>query len=262
MALMTFYSLKGRINGLSKYQKAVLLILAAMAVVFLVLYAVTISRVGFEYNDKIFVPEQADSGTVYSGRIGGEQAGFTVSADKTVEFSCGVNYYGPYTAREAPDAVQEDMRAAPDATGVELFEGDELLFRGAVEEFGDSVMLLNEDGSSASFNIYYTAGGVTYDGDGNIVDPLEPDASTVIELMRGPELTHKGSWLMWFLGMFVCVATACSMLFADELFRFNLSFSIQNVDSAEPTEWEIATRYISWTLLTIIALIVFVGGLQ
>ncbi len=50
--------IKGRIKGLNKYQKAVLLILAAMAVVFLALYAVTISRVGFEYNDNILVPER------------------------------------------------------------------------------------------------------------------------------------------------------------------------------------------------------------
>ncbi len=145
--------IKGRIKGLNKYQKAVLLILAAMAVVFLALYAVTISRVGFEYNGKIFVPEQADGGTVYSGRIGGEQASFTVSADKTVEFSCGGNYYGPYTAREAPDAVPDDMREALDVTGVELFEGDELIFRGAVEEFGDSDSCSNEDGSPAGASI-------------------------------------------------------------------------------------------------------------
>ena len=89
---MALEGIKKRIVGLDRYQKAVLLILAVMAAVFSVLYPVTISRVGFEYNDKIFVPEQADGVTVYSGRIGGEQASFTVSEDKTVEFSCGGSY--------------------------------------------------------------------------------------------------------------------------------------------------------------------------
>ena len=51
------------------------------------------------------------------------------------------------------------------------------------------------------------------------------------------------------------------LLFADELFRWNLSFSIRNADRAEPSEWEIQTRYISWTVLPIMALVVFVRGL-
>lgn len=259
---MALEGIKKRIVGLDRYQKAVLLILAVMAAVFSVLYPVTISRVGFVYNDKIFVPEQADGVTVYSGRIGGEQASFTVSEDKTVEFSCGGSYYGPYTVREAPDAVPEDMRSEPDVTGVELFESGELIFRGAVDRFGDRFVLRNEDGSmpGASISVTYSDGTV-YDGDGNLVDPLEPNASTVINLMRGPELTHKGSWGMWLLGMFVCIATAVSILFTDELFRWNLSFSIRNADKAEPSEWEITTRYISWTVLPIMALVVFVRGL-
>lgn len=259
---MALEGIKKRIVGLDRYQKAVLLILAVMAAVFSVLYPVTISRVGFEYNDKIFVPEQADGVTVYSGRIGGEQASFTVSEDKTVEFSCGGSYYGPYTVREAPDAVPEDMRSEPDVTGVELFESGDLIFRGAVDRFGDRFVLRNEDGSMPGASIYVTySDGTVYDGDGNLVDRLEPDVYTVINLMYGPELTHKGSWGMWLLGMFVCIATAGTILFADELFRFNLSFSIRNADRAEPSEWEITTRYISWTVLPIMALVVFVRGL-
>ena len=262
-ALLTLWSIKERIGRLNKYQKGLLLILAAMVIVFSVLYPVTISRVGFEYNDKIFVPEQIDGGTVYSGRIGGEQASFTVTADGTVEFRCGDRYYGPYTASEAPDAVPEDMRSEPDVTGVELFEGGELIFRGAAEEFGGRYLLFDEDGNTlgAAIRVYSNDGSV-YDGDGNLVDPIEPGAGTIIELMRSPELTHKGSWLMWLLGIFACAVTVCSILFADELFRWNLSFSIRNADRAEPTEWEITTRYISWTVLSIMALVVFIIGLR
>lgn len=262
-ALLTLWSIKERIGRLNKYQNGLLLILAAMVIVFSVLYPVTISRVGFEYNDKIFVPEQADGVTVYSGRIGGEQASFTVSEDKTVEFSCGGSYYGPYTVREAPDAVPEDMRTETDVTGVELFEGGELIFRGAMSENTHGTWLLNEDGSPAGFRVYATTNyGVVYDMDGNVVDPLEPDASTILSLMRGPELTHKGEGLVWFGGVLLCVITACSILFADELFRWNLSFSIRNADRAEPTDWEIMTRYISWTVLPIMALVIFIIGLR
>ena len=83
--------------------------------------------------------------------------------------------------------------------------------------------------------------------------------STILELMNDPELTHKGEW---FGAVFICVLNTISILFADELFRWNLAFRIRNVDYAEPSDWEIAGRYIGWTVLTIMALVFFIIGLQ
>ena len=61
---------------------------------------------------------------------------------------------------------------------------------------------------------------------------------------------------------FICVLNALSILFADELFRWNLVFRISNADHAEPSDWEIAGRYISWTCMSIMALVLFIIGLQ
>ena len=93
--------------------------------------------------------------------------------------------------------------------------------------------------------------------DGNVIDPLEPDAATILDLLDSPELTHKGSWLAWFLGIVLCGAAVVSILFADELFHFRLSFRIQNAEAAEPSDWEMAMRYLSWTVLPIGALAIF-----
>ncbi len=79
--------------------------------------------------------------------------------------------------------------------------------------------------------------------------------------MCGPELTHPGGWWGWVLGVVICVATALTILYADELFRFHLLFEISNVEDAEPSGWEMASRYISWTLLPVLALAVFIKGL-
>ena len=62
--------------------------------------------------------------------------------------------------------------------------------------------------------------------------------------------------------MFLCILNAISILFADELFRWNLSFQIHNADNAEPSDWEIVGRYIGWTVLPMIALMLFITGLQ
>ena len=80
--------------------------------------------------------------------------------------------------------------------------------------------------------------------------------------MNDPELTHKGEWFAWFGALFICALNAISILFADELFRWNLAFRIRNADHAEPSDWEIAGRYIGWTVLSIMALVLFIIGLQ
>ena len=67
---------------------------------------------------------------------------------------------------------------------------------------------------------------------------------------------------MWFLGVFACAATGVTILFADELFRWKLSFLIQNADSAQPSDWEIMERYIAWTVLPILSMLLFILGLQ
>ncbi|WP_162613195.1 hypothetical protein [Lachnoclostridium sp. An169] len=44
--------------------------------------------------------------------------------------------------------------------------------------------------------------------------------------------------------------------------HWSLVFRFSNADQAEPSDLEIAGRYISWTVLPIAALILFVRGLQ
>lgn len=217
-----------------------------MALVFSVVYPVTVSRVGFEYRDTILVPSQENGSTVYSGKIQGRQARFTVSEDKTVLFQHGDKTYGPYTAKEDPTAIPTGMETSE--TGVELRQGEEILFRGVIWETVDSYWLFNEDGT-----MYGTSDGI---------DSAAPSASAILELMNDPKLTHKGVWYAWFGAVVICIFNAHSILFEDELFRWNLGFTIRNVDDAEPSEWEIAKRYFCRTVLPIMALVIFIVGLQ
>lgn len=252
-----------RIKSLNRYQKGVLIIMITMALVFAVVYPMTISRVGFEYKDTILVPSQEKGGTVYSGKIQGQQVHFMVSEDKTIVFQCGDKTYGPYTAKKDPTAIPKDEEIREYMTGVELRQGEDILFRGGILEIGDSYWLYNEDGTIDNFGLSYVTGdGMERDENGNVIDPIEPSASIILELMNDPELTHKGEWFAWFGAVFICVLNALSILFADELFRWNLAFQIRNVDNAEPSDWEIAGRYIGWTVLAITALGLFIVGLQ
>lgn len=254
-----------RIRNLYRYQKVILLILIVMAVVFAVLYAVTTSRTGFSYMDKILIPETRDGATVYSGIIGGEKAWFTVSGDKSVTFRHGDRLYGPYTAVEAPDAVPEEDSLAEQMTGVEVRNGDKIIFRGSVLPTGyddQDFILLDEKGNLDGVHVMvHMSDGTVVDGDGNTVDPMEPDVYTILHLMQGPELTAKGHWGVYFLCLVMSAVTAVSIVFADELFRFGLSFRIRNADMAEPSDWALMNRSISWFIAPVGILVCYIIGL-
>ena len=237
--------------------------MAVMILAFTIVYPIVTSRVGFLYDDAVFVPTEAGGSTVYSGKIRGTAASFTVSADKTVIFQYGGTVYGPYTAREDPTAVPKDDSLSGQMTGIEVRRGNEIVFRGGVVKSGDWRMLYNEDGSFETLRITATmSDGTVVDENGNRIDPMEPSVSTILDLMDGPALTHKGAWLGWFGGVLICVIAALTMLFADELFRWNASFLVRNAEEAEPSDWEIAGRYITWTALPVTAAVIFILGLK
>ena len=62
--------------------------------------------------------------------------------------------------------------------------------------------------------------------------------------------------------MVFCIAGAVEILFTDELYRFHLAFRVRNPKTAEPSDWEIAGRYFSWTFMPIAACAIFILGLK
>ena len=243
-----------RFRLLNGYQKAILIILAVMLLIFTVVYPIVISREGFAYGGAILTPSLENGSTVYYGKLHGKQGSFTVS-DKTVVFRYGSDIYGPYTVTEDPTAIPEDAELPDRMTGIELRCGDDIIFRGAVRNFGDYQWLYSEDGRLENMTTSANANG-------NTSGSYEPSVSAVLDLILGPELTHKGNGTMWFLGAVICILTAVSILFVDQLFRWNLAFRIRDAENAGPSDWEIAGRYISWTVMTVMAMAVFLIGLQ
>ena len=253
-----------KIRDMDTFRKKVLFVTAAMLLVFTVLYCVRTSRRGFLYRDEIFVPEKDGTGTVYRGILQGEEAVFTVTEGREVTFRRGEKVYGPYTLREDDNALPEG-EALENMTGAEILCGEEVLFRGGILHMpGERLWLISEDGSLADAGLVVMAEGqdVVTVVDGKVIDPMEPSPQEVACLMLGPELTHKGDWILYLGGAAFCLITWITVLFADGLFRLQMSFRIRDPESAEPSEWEMAGRYISWAALPFLAFFAFMMGLQ
>lgn len=252
-----------KVRDMDSFRKSVLFVTAAMLLVFTVLYCVRTSRRGFLYRDEIFVPEKDGTGTVYRGILQGEEAVFTVTEGREVTFRRGEKVYGPYTLREDDNALPEG-EALENMTGAEILCGEEVLFRGGILHMpGERLWLISEDGSLADAGLVVMAEGqdVVTVVDGKVIDPMEPSPQEVACLMLGPELTHKGDWILYLGGAAFCLITWITVLFADGLFRLQMSFRIRDPESAEPSEWEMAGRYISWAALPFLAFFAFMMGL-
>ena len=122
---------------------------------------------------------------MYAGEIHGQTACFTVTEDKTVVFQHGDKIYGPYTEIEDPTAIPKDEELANYMTGVELRQGDDILFRVGVLENSDFNWLYTENGEIESVRIsYVTNDGIERYEHANAIDPLEPSASTILLLIH------------------------------------------------------------------------------
>lgn len=250
-----------RFRELDRYPKILLIVLLLMAVVFAPIYGITTSRVGYLHNDEIFVPRQEGAVTLYKAEVKGQDCAFTVT-DDTVTLVWGEKAYGPYTLVEDPTAIPPDHTLAPYMTGIEILDGSKIYFRGGVTEETTDFWLISEDGQHPYSMTYTLSDGIEYDMDGNPIDHMKPTPRQIISLLRGSELTHKGEWLSYIMGVFLVLIVAVSILFADELFYLSICTRVQNAETAEPSDWYIACRNFGWLLLAVMTGVAFLMGLR
>ena len=79
-----------RIKNLNRYQKCFLLIMLLMSLIFTILYPITISRVGYEYKNSIFVPTQENNNIVYSGKFMGRRHILQYQKIRLLHFNMGI----------------------------------------------------------------------------------------------------------------------------------------------------------------------------
>lgn len=247
-----------RFRELERFPKILLIVLVAMAVTFGAIYGVTASRVGYLYNDEILVPRPSEGALVYEGKVDGLDSSIVVALD-TVIVNWGSKTYGPYTLREDPTAVPDGH---PQMTGIEILDGDKVFFRGGVTDEATDFWLIGADGEQLFTMTYTLSDGTEMDMNGNPIDHMKPTPRQIVSLLRGPELTHKGQWPAYCMGVFLTLIVAVSVLFADELFYLSICFRVENAETAEPSDWYITSRNIGWFLLTLLTVGFFLLGLQ
>lgn len=246
-------------------RRVMIFIQAFLVLLFLILYLTVGRQQVILYRDEMLRRHVSGEVTTYSGTINSEEAVFTVTGT-TVEYRLGGTQYGPYRILSAPDAVpapSPKLYSSETLKGVEIQENGAVLFRGAYQSSG-SFYVVDAQGETF-FGDERLFGLISSDYSGDVYgysyDP-EPGAYSILKIAAEAGVARRGSFGIFLLGALLCVINTVSILFADALFRWNLRFSIRNVENAEPSEWALFSRWVSWLVITVCALVVLIRGLS
>ena len=226
-------------------QRVLLLALGGMVVLFLPVYLILSRQMGVAYYDALLLRHVQEQVVTYAGRIDGQRVEFQVSQDGAVTYLVDGRTRGPYTVVLDPSAAPDDF-----FTGGEVRLGEEVLFRGGWYLDGEFSFLKDETGQG-QMPLFWLEGEEL---------PQDPSPAFLLQLILKPDLRHRGQWEFYAMGTALALLTGLFVVYADRLFRWNLGWRIRNPERAEPSDWELFSRRLSWVVLSGLALTCYIIG--
>lgn len=245
--------------------RVVILFHAALMLLFILLYATLGRQQVVRHEDELFRQRQEDNALTYTGKLNGEKAVLTLLPDDSLDILVGNVHYGPYTVTEDPSALPEDSVDAdiPSRilTGVEVRECNEVLFRGGFYEVGPMIVFYGSNGEHYSLPSRRLLISEGYP-EAYTSQLIEPSLKTILRFTLERGTVPRGTVGFLLFGLFCSAACILFAFYEEELFRHRLRYTIKNAENAEPSEWELMSRWISWLALTVLALVLYIEGLS
>ena len=245
----------------SKFQKVMLLVFAAMLLVFSVLLAITRAHKGVEFEDALLDVAEFANKTHYFGWAHDEYVEIIVTRDgsiTTVTYRIGARSEDVYTVETGLPAVKTSFnRYLP---GIRISRGASVVFEGGwdadySDDFFIGGMLYDQNGDPTATRLVELhdtiAGDYWYD--------WQPSLSSVLYFTRGAELTARGDVRLFAMALVLLGMAAVLTAFPTELFQLKYRWDVKD---PEPTDFYYGMTYLAAILFACFALGAFIVALR
>lgn len=257
------------------YRQAMLAATVGLMVLATVLYLTVGNRQGVEYGSSFYELTTMNGIKTYTANAHewwegntiiqsneGRKIVYTVTPTSLdgfrVECQMGEETFGPYQVEGLSTAdLPAKLTEIPLDGGMEItnLTTGEHLFRGGYIQSSDGYsFLLDETAEISGSSILDYAPSRPEKG---------PNCDDLYHFTFGAEasMTHRANWMLYFCALLFAVFNTVSLLYAEELFIFHMSFRVADPESVEPSEWELFSRYASWAVFLFFEGVLFLAGL-
>ena len=242
----------------SKLQKAVLISMAAMVVLFGVLMVAARFQKGVEFEGGLLRRTETEESVIYNGKVRGEQVEITVRAAGSgnlteVDFRIGNRIQDDCTLETGLPPIQADQLGPVEH--IRITRNGQLLFEGGYTAEHD-MGWYDLEGNWAPFSgleaTFRTSGE-------NYWDSYKTSAGTILAFARGPERTARGSWMLYFTMLLFSGLLALDAAYPLALFRWQ---HMCDVKDPEPSDFYLEMQRAGWCIYPSLLLIGYIIALR
>ncbi|MBR3704520.1 MAG: hypothetical protein IKM11_03415 [Oscillospiraceae bacterium] len=217
-----------------RYQKVILCIYLAMAIIFAIWTGISRSNDGVEFRETLLEVSEQGSATVYSGLVYGTPVTITrreENGTKFVNFSADGIYYADCRVEYPEGTIKTEF--GTEVKRIQIIRNDEVLFAGGYDpapEINSYMKFYNEDGTWSMDPMVSIRAS-------NGVNPwfnFEFDMSDIIRFAGSPKTSAYGSWGWYFLAVFFSLIGALETAFPNTIFYLQHFLHVYN---PEPTDF-------------------------
>lgn len=237
----------------TKLQKAILIILLALAVVFAVVTGVVRTRKGVAFEGGLLSISREGERTVYSGRAEGQKVTITVYPEgehRVVELAVGTLIDHTYRVEYLGGTIVNDY-GTYDKICVTL--NGRALFDGGYNKQAAAPFARFCD-ANGELDALVAGRGII---NGDLWYEYEMLPHQILRFANGPSTAVRGDWLIYALAVFISLIVALGAAFPERLFYWNHFLSVRN---PEPTDFYMDCQKVAWVIGTAVVLGLYLWG--
>ena len=242
----------------SALQKAVLISMAAMVVLFGVLMVAARFQKGVEFEGGLLRRTETEESVIYNGKVRGEQVEITVRAAGSgnlteVDFRIGNRIQDDCTLETGLPPIQAEQLGPVEH--IRITKNDILLFEGGYDpEYGMGWYDLDGNWDPFAMSVSYSSTA----GD-DYWEHYETDRGTILSFARGPQLVSRGSWMLYFTMLLFSGLLALDAAFPLVIFHLQ---HMCDVKDPEPSDFYLGMQRAGWCVYPFLILIGYIIALR